>query len=43
MPAYGPQVTTGDRWAIIMYLRALQRGHASKTAKLSPSELGAAQ
>jgi hypothetical protein len=40
MPAYGPQVSPEDRWAIIMYLRALQRGHASKTAKLSPSELG---
>jgi mono/diheme cytochrome c family protein len=43
MPAYGPQISTADRWAIIMYLRALQRGHASKTAKLSPPELGAAQ
>lgn len=43
MPPYAPQVSTSDRWAIIMYLRALQRGHASKTAKLSPSELGAAK
>jgi mono/diheme cytochrome c family protein len=25
MPAYGPQIEAGDRWAIIMYLRALQR------------------
>ena len=25
MPAYGPQISTEDRWAIVMYLRALQR------------------
>jgi mono/diheme cytochrome c family protein len=24
MPAYGPQISTEDRWAIVMYLRALQ-------------------
>ena len=24
MPAYGPQVTVADRWAIVAYLRALQ-------------------
>jgi len=40
MPAYGPQITTEDRWAIIMYLRALQRGHASKTAGLPPATGG---
>jgi mono/diheme cytochrome c family protein len=28
MPAYAPQISTEDRWAIVMYLRALQ----SKTA-----------
>src|SRR5439155_22718207 len=26
MMAYGPNVTVADRWAIIAYLRALQRG-----------------
>jgi mono/diheme cytochrome c family protein len=36
MPAYGAQVATADRWAILMYLRALQRGHASRTARLAP-------
>jgi mono/diheme cytochrome c family protein len=25
MPAYAPQISTEDRWAIVMYLRALQR------------------
>jgi mono/diheme cytochrome c family protein len=24
MPAYGPQIPTGDRWAIVAYVRALQ-------------------
>ncbi|MCX6997034.1 MAG: cytochrome c, partial [Kiritimatiellaeota bacterium] len=25
MPAYAPQVTVTDRWAVIAYIRALQR------------------
>ena len=25
MPAYGPQITIEDRWAIVAYVRALQR------------------
>ncbi|MBZ0251967.1 MAG: cytochrome c, partial [Candidatus Methylomirabilis sp.] len=25
MPAYGPQIPEADRWAIILYLKALQR------------------
>jgi hypothetical protein len=25
MPAYGPQIPLADRWAIVAYLRALQR------------------
>lgn len=25
MPAYGPQISVQDRWAIVLYLRALQR------------------
>jgi mono/diheme cytochrome c family protein len=32
MGAYGPQIAVEDRWAIITYLRALQR---SQNAKLS--------
>lgn len=26
MPAYGTQIPVEDRWAIVAYLRALQRG-----------------
>ncbi len=25
MPAYGPQIPVEDRWAIVLYVRALQR------------------
>jgi mono/diheme cytochrome c family protein len=28
MPGYGPQIKTEDRWAIIMYVRALQRSRS---------------
>jgi mono/diheme cytochrome c family protein len=38
MPAYGGQVPTSDRWSIILYLRALERGRAAKTADLDPAE-----
>jgi len=38
MPAYGPQIPTGDRWAIILYLRALERSRAATLADLEPSE-----
>jgi len=38
MPAYGPQVKTADRWAIIMYVRALQRTQAANLADLTPEE-----
>jgi mono/diheme cytochrome c family protein len=38
MPAYGGQVTPSDRWSIILYLRALERGRAAKTADLEPAE-----
>jgi mono/diheme cytochrome c family protein len=29
MPAYGSQIDVGDRWAIVAYLRALQRSSAA--------------
>jgi mono/diheme cytochrome c family protein len=38
MPAYGPQIPTSDRWAIILYLRALERSRAATLADLEPSE-----
>ena len=28
MPAYGPQIPTQDRWAIVEYVRALQVSQA---------------
>lgn len=40
MPAYGPQVAVEDRWAIVAYLRALQRSQ-SATVEDVPPELRA--
>ncbi len=39
MPAYGPQIEPADRWAIVMYMRALQRSRNATTKDLSPSEI----
>jgi mono/diheme cytochrome c family protein len=36
MMAYGPNVTVGDRWAIIAYLRALQRSQSATAADVPP-------
>lgn len=36
MMAYGPNVTVADRWAIIAYLRALQRSHNATIADVPP-------
>ncbi|MFN2541324.1 MAG: cytochrome c [Chthoniobacterales bacterium] len=36
MMAYGPNVTVADRWAIIAYLRALQRSHAASIVDVPP-------
>jgi len=36
MMAYGPSVTVADRWAIIAYLRALQRSHNATLADVPP-------
>lgn len=30
MPAYGPQIVPDDRWAIVLYVRALQRSRAAR-------------
>lgn len=38
MPAYGPQIPTEDRWAIILYVRALQRSRAASLKDLSGEE-----
>ena len=36
MPGYGPQIKTEDRWAIIMYVRALQRSRSGSVNDLPP-------
>jgi mono/diheme cytochrome c family protein len=38
MPAYGPQIAPEDRWAIVMYLRALQRSQAGTLGDVPDSE-----
>jgi mono/diheme cytochrome c family protein len=40
MPAYGPQITPEDRWAIILYVRALQRSHQANINDVPESERG---
>jgi mono/diheme cytochrome c family protein len=40
MPAYGPQIPPGDRWAIIMYVRALQKSQAATINDVPESERG---
>jgi mono/diheme cytochrome c family protein len=36
MMAYGPNITVGDRWAIIAYLRALHRSQSATPADVPP-------
>jgi mono/diheme cytochrome c family protein len=38
MPGYGRQIPAEDRWAIILYVRALQRSRASELKDLSDQE-----
>jgi hypothetical protein len=38
MPAYAPQIAPEDRWAIVMYLRALQRSQAGALSDVPESE-----
>ncbi|HMJ14005.1 MAG TPA: quinol:electron acceptor oxidoreductase subunit ActD [Polyangiaceae bacterium] len=38
MPAYGPQIKPEDRWAILLYVRALQRSRATSVNDLSETE-----
>jgi mono/diheme cytochrome c family protein len=40
MPSYGAQITPQDRWAIILYLRALQRSRTATLADVDPTERG---
>ena len=38
MPPYGSQITAADRWAIVAYLRALQRSQVTKAGDV-PTEI----
>lgn len=39
MPGYKAQISTEDRWAIVLYLRALQRSRAATVDDVPPEEL----
>ena len=39
MPGYGDQISPEDRWAIVLYLRALQRTRDAAPDDLTPEEL----
>lgn len=41
MPAYGPQIPAEDRWAIVLYVRALERSRAASVADLTDQERAA--
>ncbi len=38
MPAYGAQIPPADRWAIVAYVRALQRSQNAGVADVPPAE-----
>ncbi|HVX57553.1 MAG TPA: cytochrome c [Candidatus Saccharimonadales bacterium] len=38
MPAYDKQITIPDRWAIVAYVRALERSQAAPVSDLTPEE-----
>lgn len=38
MPAYGSQIPVADRWAIVAYIRALQRSQSSPVASLAAAD-----
>jgi len=39
MPAYGSQITVEDRWAIVAYIRALQKSQHADASDLPSSEM----
>jgi len=38
MPAYGPQISAEDRWAIVLYLRALEKSRAANLGELTAEQ-----
>ena len=43
MGAYGPNIAVEDRWAIVAYVRALQRSQSGKLADLPADKQKALQ
>lgn len=43
MPAYGPQIPVMDRWAIVAYVRALQRSQHATLEDIPPAMRGSLQ
>jgi mono/diheme cytochrome c family protein len=41
MPPYGPQIPVHDRWAIVLYVRALQRSQGGTTPSVASAESAA--
>jgi len=41
MPAYGSQIAVDDRWAVVLYLRALQKAKAAPVGDLTDAERAA--
>lgn len=40
MPAYGPQLAVSDRWAVVAYIRALQRSQDASLADIPVNQRG---
>jgi mono/diheme cytochrome c family protein len=38
MPPYGAQITPADRWAVVLYLRALERSRSATASDVDPAE-----
>ncbi len=38
MPAYGPQIPVADRWAIVAYVKALQRSQNAELSDVPPEQ-----
>lgn len=43
MPPYGDQIAVEDRWAIVAYVRALQRAHRARVEDVPPEQRDALQ
>lgn len=41
MPPYGPQISVEDRWAVVLYLRALQKSKGAPVSELTDADRAA--